>query len=188
MAAAPIALAGSFALAVLLQAIETRPRRAAGVGWTASVVAIAALAAQVIPQHRADLAGALAGAGDTGDVARLLEGQLRPGQTVLNLEGDGSANLFAFARVPVTAGLSQDPRVAEGPRPVAERLLQLDARDVGRALRDLGVAYVVVGNGPRFWGQGVGYSLDALLAQPQLEVAFVGSDLTVLRYRPGPAS
>ena len=44
-------------------------------------------------------------------LARQLVDKLGPGKAVLNLEGDGTANLFAYARVPVLAGLDPDPAV-----------------------------------------------------------------------------
>lgn len=187
MAMAPMALAGSVALVWLHEAARTRALR-----WAAGALAFASLAVliiQVVPARRADLRASLAGAGDTPHVARQLKATLGPGQTVLNFDTDGTANLFAFARVPLTAGLDQDPAVAEaavpGGQPLVERLLHLERPEVKAQLQDLGVAYIAVGTTARYWGTETGYVWQALVSQPELEVAEMGSDMVILEYNPG---
>ncbi len=58
-----------------------------------------------VEQRQLALASTLAGAGDTPAIADRLSGLLEPGETVLNLESDGSTNLFSAARVPTAVAL-----------------------------------------------------------------------------------
>jgi hypothetical protein len=107
---------------------------------------------------------------------------------VLTFDGDGTANLFAFARVPVTAGLDQDRAVADPlpptGEPLEEQLLRLADPSVRSRLTELGVAYIALGS-HRYWGEGPGYLVPHLLEQPQLSLALTGTDLVVLKYEAG---
>ena len=108
LAAVPVTLAACLTLDHLRDMPKTRI--AQGLAWVLMVGSISALAVQVVPTKRRDLSHSLAGAGDTLQVARALESRIAPGQTVLNFEGDGTANLFAFGRVPVLAGFGNSGR------------------------------------------------------------------------------
>lgn len=184
MAMAPVALAGSLALAALVEAGSKPSIRAAAL--VAAVGCASALAVQVVPARRVDLNHALAGAGDTAQIAGQLADLLLPGESVLTFDGDGTANLFAFARVPVTAGLDQDPAAADplppSGLPLEQQLLRLEDPAVRSRLAELGVAYIALGSA-RYWGEGPAYLLPRLLEQPQLSLALSGSDMVIMRYQ-----
>jgi hypothetical protein len=194
LAVAPIALIAVLPLARAMERVSTSGRLAAIVGSVSFVVAAVLIAAgsnAVVSDRRHDLATTLAGSGDTPRIATALLERLSPGETVLNFEGDGSANLFAAARVPVLASL----RVPEASTSIGADymtaiggLLRLGDPEVRRALDAIGVAYVAVGTTSLYWDSSVGYDLASLVAQPELKVALEGSDMTVLRYIPAPAS
>jgi hypothetical protein len=143
-------------------------------------------AASLVPDRRAALAASLAGAGDTPAVARWLADQLRDGGTVLNLESDGTALLYADARVPVLSSAGQavlDQPV--GGLPLSEQLLDLGDPEVAARLAALDVRFVALGTANRYWGQGVGYDWRAVAAQPQLRLSAAGDQMVVLRYQTG---
>jgi hypothetical protein len=151
---------------------------------------ICALAAQVVPGKRRDLSHSLAGAGDTLQVARALESRIAAGETVLNFEGDGTANLFAFGRVPVLAALYRNSVAGlppgSGEPPVTEFLLRLGDPAVRRRLEQLGVAYIAVGTTSRYWGPGTGYAWQQILDQPEVRLELTGTDMVILRYLGSP--
>jgi hypothetical protein len=186
MAMAPVALAGSLALVGVVSA-ATRPS-VRTVAAALALASAAALAVQVVPNRRTDLTAALAGAGDSPRVAQELASLLRPGESVLTFEGDGTANLFAFARVPVTAGFAQDPAMTDPlpptGEPLEEQLLRLADPAVRSRLTDLGIAYIALGS-YRYWGEGPGYLVPRLLEQPELRLALTGTDMVVLKYDAG---
>ena len=114
------------------------------------------------------------------------------GQTVLNFEGDGSANLFASGRVPVIAGFSEpssDTQLGRDYATARDGLMSIADPTVAAALERLKVGYVAIGTTSMYWDsptfEPVGYDLPALLRQPELTVALTGTDMVVLRYRPG---
>ena len=109
MAAAPVLLAAGLTLATLLAL--TAAQRSSRLAGVVAAVCVVALAVQVVPDRRSDLRNELAGAGDSKTVAGTLKGLLREDEAVLNMEGDGTANLFAYARVPVLSGFESDPAI-----------------------------------------------------------------------------
>jgi len=162
----------------------------------ALLVAAAALiggtAVPTVASHRSDLAATLAGAGDTPDIARALGDLLVEGQTVLNFEGDGTANLFAASRVPVIAGSSEpssDTLLGRDYAIARDGLMSIAHPTVSAALERLKVGYVAIGTTSMYWDspyfEPVGYDLPTLLRQPELTVALTGSDMVVLRYQAG---
>ena len=184
MAAASIALAAGLAVVTFVEA-----PRGTSVRALASIVGlslVASLAAQLVPARRGDLSSSLAGAGDTGTVADLLASRLRPGQTVLNLEGDGTAALFAYSRIPVLSGLGLDESVAgDGALaldPLTHELLRLADPEVSRRMREANVAFVALGTTSRYWGSEVGYAWQEVLSQQEVQLELQGSDVTILRY------
>ncbi len=71
------------------------------------------------------------------------------------------------------------------PRPLLyDTWLRLDHPYVQSLLRRLQVRYLAVGTRNVYWGTSVGYTVSDLLAQPELSVAIVGTDMVVLRYDP----
>ncbi len=185
MAAAPVILGASLSMSALVMRSRDGHRV---VGWLLAAAMIAAMAVQVVPSRRADLRSTLAGAGDTLQIARLLEERIEEGGAVLNLEGDGTANMFAYARVPVLDGLGPDPRL-EMPwgGALTDSLLELDDPAVAERLDDLGVEYIALGTTSRYWGARTGYSWQQVASQPQVKLELVGTDLVVLRYVGGPS-
>ena len=65
---------------------------------------------------------------------------------------------------------------------MSDLLLRLDDPAVRRRLEDLGVAYIAVGTTSRYWGTGSGYAWQQLLAQPEVQLELLGTDMVVLRY------
>lgn len=191
MAGPPLVLLGALALTHLCSTADSGSNRG-GRAWMLRtvpagiiVVFIAAMASAGLHERRVDLAASLAGAGDTPRVAEQLAQSLEPGQTVLNFEGDGTANLYSAARVPVLAGLKEWRGPVASSRDyqwLVQSLLRLDDPEVAASLDDLGVAYVAVGTTSIFWDPEVGYDVDMLLAQPQLTEYLRGTDLVILRY------
>jgi hypothetical protein len=142
-----------------------------------------------ISDRRGDLAATLAGAGDTPKIAQQLDEALLPGQTVLNFEGDGTANLYSVSRVPVLAGLTEWDGAISGDKDYAwllRSLLRLDDPQVSSALEALGVTFIAVGTTSMFWDPEVGYDIDQLAAQDQLSLFAKGTDMVVFRYRVAP--
>lgn len=194
LAGAPMAVLAGLALVSLSQSSVRRPpplgRAFLGVRALLAALAVALLLHgldQIVKQRRANLSSTLAGAGDTAAIAERLAHRLGPGQSVLNLEADGSAQLFSYSRVPVLAGLGYSSLPTEAGLSVptlVERLMQLDDPDVAKAMADLNVTYVVLGTTSLYWDPSVGYSLELLARQPELKVEMRGSDLTVMRYEP----
>jgi hypothetical protein len=188
LAAVPITLAACLSMDHLR--MQARSRIARGMAWLLIVGSICALAGQVVPAKRQDLSHSLAGAGDTLQVARALESRMAHGQTVLNFEGDGTANLFAFGRVPVLTAFNREPVASlsqgSGDPPVAELLLRLGDPAVRRRLKQLGVAYIAVGTTSRYWGPGTGYAWQQVLDQPEVQLELTGTDMVILRYLGSP--
>ena len=197
MAAAPMALLGSLAIAAACgsegarrdpegDGRETRPlggRALVGLGFFLAVLALWTV--QIVGDRRGNLAAALAGAGDTPALARGLRDELQPGETVLTFEGDGTANLFAAARLPVISGwdeLQLPPKAGLTVEGLLGSLMQLDSREVAEALAALHVRFISLGTGSVYWGSETGYSVRKLLEQPELTVHAVGSDMTILEY------
>jgi hypothetical protein len=151
---------------------------------------VVASASGIVADRRTDLWATLAGAGDTPRIARDLSARMKPGQVVLNFEGDGSANLFSAARIPVVSGLRTPDDVAGSGVDGAEllsSLMRLSDPAVAEMMDDAGVGYIAIGTSSMYWNVQGGYSLAGLVEQEQLTVELVGSDLTVLAYDAGPA-
>lgn len=184
MAAASIALAASLALVTFVEASRGIGVRA--LVYVVGLSLVASLAAQLVPARRGDLSSSLAGAGDTGAVADQLASRLRAGETVLNLEGDGTAALFAYSRIPVLSGLSLDQSVAgDGAlagAPLTYELLRLSDPEVSRRMREANVAFIALGTTSRYWGSEVGYAWQEVLAQQEARLELRGSDVAILRY------
>ncbi|HYO19383.1 MAG TPA: DUF6541 family protein [Dermatophilaceae bacterium] len=181
MGAAPVLLGAALTLSVLVA--RMRGHRRTWIPWLLATVAVCILAVQVVPSRRADLKASLAGAGDTLSLARELAARMAPGETVLNLEGDGTENLFAYARVPVLSGNAPDPSLKGlGGVNLAESVLELDDPAVAQRMRELGVRYVALGRTSRYWGSGTGYAWQQVLSQPQVRQELMGTDVVVLRY------
>lgn len=194
MAGPPIALLGCFGLVVLRQHFSERLRgwgnqRDAG-AWLVLLPGLAllvAISASNVPERRGSLAAALAGGGDTPEVAREIAAALQPGETILNFEGDGTANLFAIDRLPVLAGEGYYDGPVRGDSDVewlASSLMRLDDQPVALALSQLGVRFIAIGTTSLYWNTQIGYDIDRLLHQDELSVFTVGSDVTVLEYEP----
>lgn len=152
----------------------------------AAIVAIAA-AGGIVEVRRVSLWAALAGAGDTPRVARDLSARLEPGQVVLNFEGDGTANLFAAARVPVVSALRTPEEIGVSgvnTEDLLSSLMRLSDPEVAEMMVAAGVAYVAIGTTSMYWTSQPGYSIDRLLERNQLSVHSVGTDLTILAYDP----
>ena len=145
-------------------------------------------ASTVVAQRHEGLFATLTGAGDTPEVARALAGDLGPGETVLNFEGDGTANLFAAARVPVVAALLEpdpDSQVGRDYATAISGLMRVSDPEVVAATDALGVRYVAVGTSSMYWDLGtIGYDRERLLELPEFEVALRGTDMIVLGYEP----
>ena len=200
LAVAPICLLASVVLARGLDAdgrfdadgeahVPRRPRAIALLVGVACL--LGATAVPVVAGHREDLAATLAGAGDTPAMAKSLSRILDEGETVLNFEGDGSANLFAAGRVPVLAAYAEpsaDSALGRDYVIARNGLMSIADPAVAGALARLRVAYVAIGTTSMYWGspyvEPVGYDVGALIRQPGLQVAMAGSDLVVLRYQP----
>ncbi len=186
LAAAPLVLSACWALVAAIEKGSDRSARLIAGG--VAMACIVGLAVQVVPARRADLRASLAGAGDTIAVAQGLASRLEPGQTVLNLEGDGTANLFAYARVPVLSGLALEANLTDDPllaEPITDHLLNLGDPLVARRLSQLNVAFIVLGVTSRYWNPEVGYIWQDVAAQPAAELDSVGTDVVVLRYLEG---
>ena len=169
--------------------LPSRPRAIALLLGVACL--LGATAVPVVAGHREDLSSTLAGAGDTPEIAQSLRRILEDGQTVLNFEGDGSANLFAAARVPVIAAFSEpraDSALGRDYAIARDGLMSIADPTVADALARLRVAYVAIGTTSMYWDspyvEPVGYDVGALIRQPGLQVAMAGTDLVVLRYQP----
>lgn len=184
LAAAPIILFGCQALCTAMEGARRR-----GSAFAVLVMTVALLVAStwnLIPERRHAMSATLAGAGDTFRVARDLANSLQPGERVLNLEDDGTSNLFAFARVPVTVGSTVPASVPGTDVPYSwlqENLTHLGDPSVARVMAAGGIAYLAVGTTSVYYGSSIGYALDDLLLQPQLTVWDVGTDMVILRYR-----
>ena len=180
----PLVLAGCLALTTITQATRSSRSRVLASGLT--VVTIAGLTVDVVPTRRQALAGSLAGAGDSLSVARDIAEELQPGETVVNLEADGTANLFAYARVPVLEAFAFDEtagRPLEDPQArLSDQLMRLSDPEVARRFADLNVAYIALGTTSRYWGSAPGYVWQAIASQSEVELHRVGTDLVVLRY------
>jgi hypothetical protein len=190
LAVAPIALIAVLPLARAMER-ENRSGRLAAMASPAGLLTAALLVAAgshaVAGDRRHDLVTTLAGAGDTPTVAKALLDRLSPGETVLNFEGDGSANLFAAARVPVLATLrapETDATMATDYMTAISGMMRVGDPDVRRALENLRVGYVALGTTSLYWGVSAGYDISSLLAQPELQMVLEGTDLVVLRYEP----
>ena len=190
MAGAPMVLIAGLALLQLANAPMRHlwSRRASYlIACLTAVILLGAGLLNTMAQRRGHLASTLAGAGDTGELAARLSMILEPGEVVLNSESDGTANLFAFARVPVLAAFgystvrSEDGMTVEE---LAQHLTQLSDPDVAAAMKSLAVRYIVVGTTSLYWGQSPGYSMEELLSQEQLSLTLRGTDMDVLRYEP----
>lgn len=152
----------------------------------AVLVAITAVGG-IVEARRLALWASLAGAGDTPLVARDLVALLEPGQVVLNFEGDGTANLFAAARVPVVSALRTPEEIGVSGLDTDEllsSLMRLSDPAVSEMMSAAGVGYIAIGTTSMYRGSDGGYSIDRLLRQGQLTLAVVGSDITVLAYEP----
>ncbi|MGB7983491.1 MAG: DUF6541 family protein [Candidatus Nanopelagicales bacterium] len=185
LAAVPLALLGCVPVARMVRAgRHAGLARVLAIGGVGLVVVVSV---GQVETRRADLQAALAGAGDSPEIAAEVMAELPPGGTVLNFEGDGTANLFAFARVPILDAFRIDDdaggsSLADVDR-VQDRLLDLDDPVVARRLEELSVHYVAIGVSTRYWNPGVAYDWQMLARQPQLDLAFAGTDLVILRYR-----
>jgi hypothetical protein len=161
-----------------------------GVAGVVSGAMIVALAVQVVPDRRYFLSASLAGAGDTVSIARWLATVVSSGGTVHTFEGDGTANLYAYARVPVTTVLkASDVRKTGGVGVDGLEdlnLMRLDDPVVAAQLAHLNIEYFAIGTTSIYWSPAEAYSWELLLAQPQLRLAEQGTDMVVLRYVPGP--
>ncbi len=155
--------------------------------WAIAATAAAillVLAAPLVPERRVDLAASLAGAGDTARIAGVLATELRDGGSVLNLEPDGTAMLYAHARAPVTSAHRQD-LLEQGSPPLSGSLLRLGDPEVAAQLAALDVRFLAIGTVSRYWGQGAGATWQDIAAQEQVEPFLTGTDMVVLRYLPG---
>lgn len=190
LAAPSVLLFGSLALATLLDRARTARVGPMGAVAAAALGLVVAVPAQgTIDQRRDQLAGSLAGAGDTPEIANDLAGQLEPGQTVLAFEGDGGALLFAHARVPLVGAGVRAADLSDAGEDEAVAIAGLaDVRSpaVARALAALGVRWVVLGTTSLYWGQQWGITLDQLTSQSEFSVVRQGTDITVLRYEVAP--
>lgn len=192
MAGPPIVLLGCVALTHPLAGGADRRQRtrllpALPLALAASLMIV--MAYDGISDRRGDLAATLAGAGDTPKIAQQLDEALLPGQTVLNFEGDGTANLYSVSRVPVLAGLTEWDGAISGDKDYAwllRSLLRLDDPQVSSALEELGVTFIAVGTTSMFWDPEVGYDIDQMAAQDQLSLFAKGTDMVVFRYRVAP--
>jgi hypothetical protein len=193
MAGPPIALLGCLGLVVLRDhvssTIAARPWRVnvnPALVLMPGLALLVAISADIVPDRRSSLAATLAGAGDTPRVARAIERALLPGETIMNLEGDGTANLFAIARLPVLSGSREYDGSLPGGRDFAwlsSSLMNVQDREVAAALSDLGVRFIAIGTTSLYWDTQVGYDVDLLIEQDDLYVFAVGSHMTVLEYR-----
>ena len=184
-----VLLIGSLALGATLAGSDLRPRRwQFAVAVCLIVASLAIPGRETVPGRRASLSATLAGAGDTPRVAAELAQLLRPGESVLNFEGDGGAQLFAIRRLPIVSALADPdaPRHGEHPYWVAIRgLADVSQPEVATSLRALHVAYVAVGTTSVYWNEMTGYGLHQFLRQPEFKVVLNGTDMVVLRYEPG---
>ena len=179
MAGAPMAMYVGLALerAIAWLPSQQRPssshwaRAAPAVSLLGAGLLLLSTSAGVVPGRRLNLEATLAGAGDTARIAEELRGQLKPGETVLGLEGDGTEMLFAYNRVPVFSDVG-----------LSTKLGRLDDPEVAASLQNLKVRYLAIGTSSLHWGPKPGYSIARLLEQPQLSAAFEGTDMVVLRY------
>jgi hypothetical protein len=187
LACLPVSAAGE-----ALAAAGGSAARNAGMVLTIGLVALTAvgLGRHQVEQRQSALAETLAGAGDTPALAEELMRLLKPGETVLNLESDGTANLFTAARVPVVVGESVMVTLPNGD-PAGDLLtdywLDLDDPRAARALAQLGVRYLALGTRNIYWGPSIGYAEADLVAMAQLTPVLRGTDITVFRYDPSEA-
>lgn len=182
-----VLLAGLAFLSPLMRPRAQLPKPGALVAAGCALVLLVTGFGAVVPQRRADLASTLAGAGDSARLAEYLSAAMAPGTSVMNLEADGSANLFAYARIPVLAAWGYSSRESTGRIDVtrlSKELMRLGSPEVAAAMKELQVSFVVLGTSSVYWGASTGYALELLLQQPQLSLEWSGSDLAVLRYDP----
>ncbi len=158
----------------------------------ASCVALALLlllggALDGVRTKRGNLEATLAGAADTPDLGRELAARLSEGETVLNFEADGTANLFAAARIPVLAAQSYSSKGLSPDRDLPwllDNLIHLDDPEVAAALDQLNVKYLALGTTSLYWLSSVGYSPDRLQDQSHLHLELTADDMMILRYTP----
>lgn len=191
MAGAPIALLGSLGLIAICRATRRHlPEAAIPVERVAGVMGLALLLALIslptVEARRGELAASLAGAGDTPEIGKKIASELHADETVMTFEGDGTAMLFAANRLPVLSGWTDWEGTLAGGRDykwLSASLMRLDDPEVAEAMADLRIRYLAIGTTSLYWDQQLGYDIEALLDQPELSLAWQGSDMMILEYQ-----